>query len=89
VLDQHALECFGREVRVDCLAAESVEVVETANEQRILAALVFNNFEDGVREHRYAFGKLGDRLSPLLDIRSRVVEEAIYQLSEVVGLGDI
>ena len=89
MLHQHALDGFFREIGIDGLPAKGVEVVEAADECRIPAAFFIDSFLDGGGQLRNALREIRDRLLPLLNVGSLVVEELIDDLDEGFGAGDV
>ena len=89
MLHQHALDRFFRKIGIDGLTAKGVEVVEAANEGRIPAAFFINSLLDGSGQLWNALGEIRNRVLPLLNVRSLVVEELVDDMDEGVGAGDV
>jgi len=89
MLDEHALNGFFREIGIDGLTAEGVEVVECLNERRIALALVVYGFLDGVGELGDAHGEFFDRVLPLFNVRGFVIEELVDDINQLLGIGDV
>ena len=89
VLDEHALDSLFRKIGIDGLAAKGIEILEDADEGRVLAALFVDAFLNGCGKFGDAVGELLDRLLPLLNSRRLVVEELGYGLNEALRLGDV
>jgi len=89
VLDEHALDSVFGKIGIDGLATDPIEVVEAADEGGTAAALFVDDLLNSSCQFRDTFGKLTNRLLPLLDVRSLVVKEMVDDLNQVVGLGDV
>src|SRR5438445_11583143 len=89
MLHQHALDRLLRQVGIDGLLAECVEIFEAADESRIAFLLLVNSLGNGGGEFRNALGEITDSFFPLLDVGSLVIKELVDDGNQGFGAGNV